>query len=114
MISERLRGFSVDTAVVSLLLAIELGRTASTLSIDAVLVAVTLLIVSVLPYFLTEEAPTAVSWLIGRSAVGAIGVTAGVSLGASGSHAPMSLLIVAALVSCSIQFYSLFKLRLAD
>ena len=113
----------LDTAIVLLFLAIEYGRSARFFSLDAVLIAVTIVMLIVLPYFLPTryEKPLLGDWLIGRSALALGGVVLGVgfsrSLGtvlpASMRFMPMTFLILASMLSCCIQFYGLMKLRLA-
>jgi len=114
MISENLRTISLDTAIVAFLLAIELGRSASLMSIDSALIALTLAGVVILPFFLIADGPSLLRWLAGRFVVLTFGLIVGATLTESARFVPMSLLIIAALASCSIQFYSVFKLRLAD
>ena len=111
----------IDTAFVLLFLAMEYGRVARMLSLDAVLMAVTMVMLIVLPYFLPSryEKPLFGDWLIGRSALALCGVVLGVgfkqSLGVGLSESirfmPMTFLILASMASCYIQFYGLMKLR---
>ena len=113
----------IDTAIVLLFLAMEYGRSARMLSLDAVLIAITIVMLIVLPYFLPSryEKPLLGDWLIGRTALAFCGVILGVgfkqSLGVllpeSLRFVPMTFLILASMVSCYIQFYGLMKLRLA-
>lgn len=114
MLGEKLRGFSIDTAVVAFLLAVELGRSSVLLSFDSGLIGTALIVVAILPFCLTVEAESFSRWLAARGAVIVIGMLAGASLAESVSLAPMTLLIAAVFVSCSIQLYSLFKLRLVE
>ncbi len=117
------RGFAVDTAFVLFFLALEYGRTVRALSIDGLLMGITMLIVLVLPFFLPSnfERPTFGNWLLARGAVALTGMVLGVafkqSLGVvlpeSLRFMPMTFLILASMVSCYIQFYGLMKLRLA-
>ena len=111
----------LDTAVVLLFLAMEYGRSTRFASLDAVLLAVTLVMLIVLPYFLPSryEKPLFGDWLIGRSALALCGIVLGVgfsqSLGVilpySLRSVPMTFLILTSMVSCYIQFCGLFKLR---
>ena len=114
----------IDTAFVLLFLSIEYGRSASMLSLDAGLIAITMAMLIVLPYFLPSrfERPLFGSWLIGRSVLALTGIAlgfalkqnAGVILPEAAKFMPLTLLIVASMISCYIQFYGLLKLRLAD
>ena len=115
--------FVIDTTFVLFFLALEYGRSATLLAFDAALMAITLLMVLVLPYFLASnnEKPPFGNWMVGRSAVALAGIVTGIafkqSLGVvvpeSIRFMPMTLLIVASMISCYIQFYGLLKLRLA-
>jgi len=115
--------FVIDTTFVLFFLALEYGRSATMLAFDATLMAITMLMVLVLPYFLASniEKPPFSNWMIGRSAVALAGIVTGIafkqSLGVvvpeSIRFMPMTLLIVASMISCYIQFYGLLKLRLA-
>jgi pheromone shutdown protein TraB len=117
------RGFAVDTALVLFFLALEYGRAVQALSMDGLLMGITMLMVLVLPYFLPSNAerPTFANWLLARGAVALTGMVLGVafrqSLGVvlpeSLRFMPMTFLILASMVSCYIQFYSLMKLRMA-
>ncbi len=115
-------GFAVETTFVLFFLAIEFGRSFTGLTLDSVFMALTLLMVVVLPYFLPAgEKPSFGNWLLGRSAITLLAVLLGVvfkqSLGIylpeTFRFLPMTLLIVTAMLSCYIQFYSFLKLRVA-
>ena len=113
----------VDTAVVLFFLALEYGRSVRVFAVDGVLMAVTMAMVLVLPYFLPSNwlALSFGNWLIGRSSIAVSGLVLGTvfnySLGlvvpGSLRFMPMTFLILASMVSCYIQFYGLIKLRLA-
>ena len=107
--------FAIDTTFVLFFLALELGRSASFFAFDTLLMSITLLMLLVLPYFLPSdtEPPAFNRWLTGRSVVAVVGLFLGAMLPASLEFLPMTFLIIAAMVSCYVQFYSLFKLRLA-
>jgi hypothetical protein len=114
--------FVTDTAFVLFFLALEYGRSVQLLSVDSILMAITMMMVLVLPYFLpsADEKPLFVNWLIGRGSIALFGIVFGIvfkqSLGVfpeSLKYMPMTLLIVAAMISCYIQFYGLLRLRLA-
>jgi hypothetical protein len=116
-------GFAVDTTFVLFFLAMEFGRTLDSAGLDGFLMAITLLMLLALPYFLPsdEEKPEFGTWLLGRGLIAAFAVSLGVmfdrSLGVVFPEMfrflPMTLLIVTAMASCFIQFYGVTKFRLA-
>jgi hypothetical protein len=112
--------FTIDTTFVLFFLAVEFGQTLTTLGLDTVMLALTLVSIAVLPYFLPmNDKPKFGSWLIGRGAIMGLAVLLGVafkqSLGVilpeTFRFLPMTLLIVTAMASCYFQFYGFFKLR---
>lgn len=112
--------FAVDTTFVLFFLAIEFGRSFSGIAFDSLFLALTLLVVAITPYFLANgEKIDFKSWIVGRLAITAFAVMLGwifrQSLGIVFPEMfrflPMTLLIVTAMLSCYIQFYSFFKLR---
>jgi hypothetical protein len=115
--------FSIDTTFVLFFLALELGRSANLLAFDTFLISITTLMVLVLPYFMPSagEIPSFGVWLAGRGVVMAAGLILGLafqrSLGVlvpdSLKFVPMTGLIIAAMISCYLQFYGMLKLRLA-
>jgi hypothetical protein len=114
------KGFAIETTFVLFFLAIEFGQTLSAFGLDTALLALTLIMMAVAPYFLlSDEKPDFSKWLIGRSfiTVFAIGLglmfkqTLGVVLPETFRFMPMTLLIMTAMISCYIQFYSFLKLR---
>ena len=115
------RGFAIDTTFVLFFLAVEFGQIITNLALDTLFFAITLLMLIILPYFLSpEEKPQFGNWVLGRSLIAAFAVSVGVmfkqSLGVLPEmfrFLPMTLLIVTAMLSCYIQFYGLLKLRLA-
>jgi hypothetical protein len=116
------KGFAIDTTFVLFFLAAEFGQTLGSFAIDSVFLAVTLLMLIVLPYFLySDEKPNFGSWLAGRSVIAGFAImlgamfkqSLGVVLPDTFRFLPMTLLIVTAMLSCYIQFYSFLKLRLA-
>ncbi len=115
-------GFAVETTFVLFFLAVEFGRSFGGFTLDGAVLALTLLMLIVLPYFLlSSEKPGFGSWLLGRSAITFLAVFLGVifkqSLGIylpeTFRFLPMTLLIVTAMLSCYIQFYGFLKLRVA-
>lgn len=116
------RGFAIETTFVLFFLAVEFGQSFSGLTLDGVFLALTLLMIIVLPYFLpSDEKPSFKSWLLGRSFITIFAVSlglmfkqsVGVVLPETFRFLPMTLLIVTAMLSCYIQFYGFLKLRLA-
>lgn len=115
------RSFAIDTTFVLFFLAVEFGQIINNFALDTVFFAITLLMLIVLPYFLSsDEKPKFGNWVLGRTLIAAFAVSVGVmfkqSLGVLPEmfrFLPMTLLIVTAMLSCYIQFYGLLKLRLA-
>jgi hypothetical protein len=116
------KGFAVETTFVLFFLAVEFGRTLTRISFDNFLMAITLLMVIVLPYFLAADAKTNfVNWVFGRSLIAGFAIllgalfnqTLGVVLPETFRFLPLTLLIVTAMLSCYIQFYGFLRLRLA-
>jgi hypothetical protein len=116
--------FGVDTLFVLFLLAVELGRARPEIGLDSMLLFVTMLMVGTMPYFLplNVKKPAFLTWAALRIPVAAAGVIAGSALqnGAAGGpfseslkYIPMSMLLIASMVSCTMQFYGLMRLRLA-
>lgn len=113
----------IDTAFVLLFLSMEYGRSTRMFSVDSVLIAITMAMLVILPYFLPSrcEKPQFGNWLIGRTALALFGVvlgvffkqSVGVTLPESMRFIPMTFLILASMVSCYVQFYGLMKLHLA-
>lgn len=113
----------MDTMIVLFFLAIEYGRTVQALSMDGLLMGITMAMICVLPYFLpsTSERPTFSNWLLARGGFALMGMIFGVALTRSAGtilpesmrYMPMTFLILASMVSCYTQFYGLMKLRLA-
>jgi hypothetical protein len=118
------KGFAVETTFVLFFLAVEFGRTFTKLSFDNFLMAVTLLMVIVLPYFLSleDEKPGFANWILGRTFIARFAIllgalfnqTLGVVLPETFRLLPLTLLIVTAMLGCYIQFYGFLKLRLAQ
>ena len=114
---------SFDTTFVLFFLAMEYGRSTHMFSIDAILMGITMLMVLALPYFLPSphEKPTYMNWLAGRGAIAVCGMLVGLAfsqgvgviLPESLRYMPLTFLVLTAMISCYIQFYSLMKLRLA-
>ena len=115
--------FAIDTTIVLFFLALQFGRTLQLFAVDGLLMAITTGMVLVLPYVLPSqvEKPAFRLWVAGRIAVTILGILIGTAFGRSLGvllpetlkFVPMTLLIVAAMVSCYVQFYGLMKLRLA-
>jgi hypothetical protein len=115
--------YGLDTLLVLLFLTVEFGRNVDLWSVDGALMALTMAMLAVLPYFLPMSGMVASfgKWMAVRFAIAVSGMTLGLSLRlwaggdvtASASSLPMTLLIMAGMVSCYLQFYGLMKLRLA-
>lgn len=115
------RGFASDTTLVLFFLGLEVGRTLMHFTFDAFLLFVTMLMVIVLPYFMPfdHDRPEFGKWLAGRSLIATFSVSLGAVLNSaygtvlpeSFRHLPLSLLILAAMASCFVQFYALMRLR---
>jgi hypothetical protein len=112
----------VDTTFVLFFLALEFGRTFFALTLDNIFLFVTLLTIVALPYFLLSGAkPQFSGWFFGRTLIAAFGMlmgmifqkSFGVILPETFKFLPMTFLIVTAMLSCYIQFYSFLRLRLA-
>ncbi len=115
--------FSIDTTFVLFFLAIDLGQNLSVVAFDTIFLGITLLAVVVLPYFIqSDEKPEFGNWLLGRGLIVTFAImlglmfrqTLGVVLPESFRYLPFTLLIVTAMLSCYIQFYSFFRLRLSN
>lgn len=117
------RHFAIDTTFVLFFLALDLGLSFQAAGIDNILSIVTLAAFVGLPYLLPAmgENPQFASWAAGRTLIALVGVAIGLAFKQGiGSalpqgfvYLPMTLLIVAAMASCSMQFFSVFRLRLA-
>jgi len=116
------KNFAIDTTFVLFFLAVEFGQNLGVFAFDSVLTATTLLMLLVLPYFLaSDEKPGFGNWLLGRSFIVAFAIILGVIfhqilgtvLPETFRFLPMTLLIVTAMLTCYIQFYSFLKIRLA-
>ena len=117
------RGFAADTTLVLFFLGLEFGRTIQNITFDGFLLFVTMLMVAVLPFYLptNNDRGSFVKWLMGRSLIGFLAIGAGAALKpAYGTilpeslrFLPLTMLILAAMCSCFIQFYGLIRLRLA-
>ena len=112
--------FAVDTTFVLFFLAFDCGQRFA-FGIEGILSAVTLIMFLVLPYFLpfNGEKPAFEAWVLGRAAVATLAIVLGVMFGHSLGillpemfrFLPLTLLIIAGIVSFYVQLYSLFKLR---
>ncbi|MCD9187420.1 MAG: hypothetical protein LUM44_13375 [Pyrinomonadaceae bacterium] len=116
------KSFAIDTTFVLFFLAVEFGQTLGNFAFDTVLLAITLTMMLILPYFLpSEEKPSFGNWVLGRTFIALFAVilgiifrqTLGTVLPETFRFIPMTLLIVTAMLSCYIQYYGLLKIRLA-
>lgn len=113
----------IDTTFVLFFLSLEYGRSVQIVSMDGFLMGTTMLMVLVLPYFLPSQfdKPLFANWIAGRGIIAVFGIliglafkqSLGVVLPESLKYMPFTLLIVASMISCYIQFFGLLKLRLA-
>ncbi len=116
-------GFAVDTTFVLFFLAVDFGQRMSFDAFDGVLSLITLTMLTVFPYFLPHsgERPEFGSWVLGRVLIATFAVALGLAFRQSlgvllpeiFKFIPMTLLIVAGMLSCYIQFYDIMKFRLA-
>lgn len=115
------RHFAIDTTFVLFFLAIEVGQSFGAIAIDTLFLAFALLVMLVAPYYMSsDEKPNFGNWLVGRIFIALFAVllgvmfrqTLGVALPEAFRFLPMTLLIVAAMLSCYIQFYGFLKLRM--
>lgn len=116
------RSFVLDTTFVLFFLAFDCGQRFA-FGFEGFLSAVTLIMFVVFPYFLpyNGEKPGFERWVIGRTAIASLAIVLGLmfrqSLGVFLPEAlrfvPFTLLIVAAVVSCYVQLYSVLRFRLA-
>lgn len=111
---------NVDTTFVLFFLAMDLGQNLGVLRFDTIFMAITLLAIAVLPYFINSDEKTEFgNWLLGRALIMGFALmlglifkqTLGVVLPESLRFLPFTLLIITAMLSCYVQFYSFFKLR---
>lgn len=112
--------YGIETTFVLFFLAVEFGRTSDFFAIDSFLLMTTLLMLVILPYFLSfDEKRTFGQWIFGRSLIAGFAIflgamfkqSLGIVLPESFRFLPMTFLILAAMVGCYAQFYSFFKLR---
>jgi hypothetical protein len=110
---------TIDTTFVLFFIALEFGRTFGILSLDNLLMAIALLGVMILPYWLKADGETFTNWMFGRSLITAFALFAGIlfnqSLGvvlpSSFKYMPMTMLLLTAFLSCYFQFYTFLKIR---
>ena len=111
----------IDTAIVLFFLAFEYARSIRVFSADGMLMSITMAMVLVLPYYLPSNWSRVSfgTWMISRSTLMLAGLVGGAAFGASVGTVlptslkfmPMTFLILAGMISCYIQFYSLMRLR---
>jgi len=111
----------VDTTFVLFFLAVDLGQNINRWTFDVAFMSIVLVAVMVLPYFLMSDKTDFTKWLFGRISIAVFAILLGgmfkQSLGVlfpeTFSFLPLTLLIVTAMLSCYIQFYSFFRLRIS-
>lgn len=110
----------VDTTFVLFFLAVEFGQTFLSFSLDAVCLALALIVVAIFPYFLPSgEKSSFGNWLLGRGFIVSLAVTLGIAFKMSLGRIlpetfrflPMTFLIATSIVCCFLQFYGFFKFR---
>lgn len=117
------RTFALDTTFVLFFLALDFGQGWLTFGLDGLLAGITLAMFVAIPYLLpfSGEKPDFKGWLTGRIIVAAAGLTLGlmirqaigVILPEAFRFAPMTMLMVAAFISCYLQLYGIIRVRLA-
>jgi hypothetical protein len=115
--------FTVDTTFVLFFLGMDFGQSSMAFALDSVLSVFMLGMVLVVPYFFPsmDEKPEFSGWLMGRSVIMIFAIALGVifrqSLGVllpeTFRFLPFTLVILTAMVSCSLQFYGMIRFRLA-
>jgi len=115
--------FAVDTTFVLFFWGIDFGQSSLAFALDSVFSVLTLGMLLVVPYFLPsmEEKPEFIDWLLGRSVITIFAIALGVifrqSLGVvfpeTFRFLPFTLVILTAMLSCSLQFYGMIRFRLA-
>ncbi len=107
-----LKDMGWDTGVVLFFLAVEIGRTAGFSSLESSMMLLTAAALLVLPFFVANENKVRLGdWIIIRAVIGLTGGLIGAFLPDPFKPLPMTFLILAAMVSCYIQFYGLVRLR---
>jgi hypothetical protein len=101
----------------------DFGQSFAAFALDSVLSALTLGVLLVAPYFLPsdEPKPAITGWITGRAVIALFAIllgaafrqTLGTVLPETFRFLPMTLLIVTAMISCYIQFYTLTRFRWA-
>lgn len=112
-----------DTTVVLFFLALEIGSRQTFDFIEAGFGFAVLAAFSALPYWISVDSGRRFSeWLAGRAIISLTGLSIGVLLGlaldagalpAAVRFVPLTLLIVAAIISCNYGIYAIIKNRLA-
>ena len=115
--------FAVDTTFVLFFWGIDFGQSSLAFALDSVFSVLTLGMLLVVPYFMPsmEEKPEFIDWLMGRSVITIFAIALGVifrqSLGVvfpeTFRFLPFTLVILTAMLSCSLQFYGMIRFRLA-
>jgi hypothetical protein len=115
--------FAVDTTFVLFFLAVDLGESFTGVAVDSLMSMVTLAVFVAVPFLLPSERqkPGFAGWLAGRAAIAGFGIVLGLAfrqtlgsvLPETFRFLPITLLIVAAMLCCYIQFYGLLKFRWA-
>jgi dolichyl-phosphate-mannose--protein O-mannosyl transferase len=114
-------GFFIETTFVLFFFGVEFGRILMDISfnIDSFVYILTLLALAFLPYFASDR-KSFLDWAFGRVLIAVFAIligmmlrkTTGTILPDSFRFLPMTFLILVAVATCYIQFYSFLKLRL--
>jgi hypothetical protein len=115
--------FSIDTTFVMFFLALDLGQNLGHFGFDTILITMVLMMVAVFPIFIapTGNKPFG-NWLLGRGLIIVFALvlglifkqTLGIVFPESFNFLPLTFLILAAMISCYLQFYYFFKPRLSN
>ncbi len=112
----------IDTSFVLFFLAVEIGQNLSSFAFDTFIMLIAMAAVAVLPYFLDESEEIELGkWLIGRGFIVGFALTLGIIFNLSigtvfpevVSFLPLTFVILTAMLSCYLQFYSFFRFRLS-
>jgi hypothetical protein len=123
-ISGSFRAVGLDTALVLVFLAMDLGGSFGSVDFGTILSLLTILAFVVFPYFLTFEGerPPILGWITGRLIVAVTGIVAGMGLNVLAEvylmenlkYLPMTLLIFSGIFCAITQIRDIIRFRLAS